>query len=309
MRYALFLGCTIPVRGQNYEISARKVAEALGIELVDIAGFGCCGFPVKSTDSSAATIMAARNLALASAQGLEICTLCSACTSVLTHAAKELDADEELRGSVNAKLAAENLEYKPGAKVRHFSRMLYEDVGLERISKEVKKDMSQLTFSVHYGCHYLRPRELYDGFDDPENPQTLDRLVSITGAKVVDYMNKLQCCGGAILAVDETIALKMANQKLGNVTANKVDALITVCPFCTIMYEDNQKSIEEMFEKEYNLPVLYYPQVLGLAMGLDQKELGFRLNKVKAKDLLQKLEDANPKPELPAEPTPQEAIE
>lgn len=307
MKYALFLGCTIPVRGQNYEMSSRKVAEALGIEFVDIEGFSCCGFPVKSTDAEATLLLAARNLALASAQGLEICTLCNACTAILTHAKKELDEDEGLRSGANARLKEFGLKYEPGVKVRHFSRILYEDLGTEKIAESVTADMSQFRFSIHYGCHYVRPRDLYDGFDDCENPETVEKLVEATGASVVDYKNKLECCGGAILGVEQEIALKMANDKLANVTANGVDALITICPFCTIMYEDNQKKIEDMFRREYNLPVLYYPQVLGLALGIGHKELGFRLNKVKAKDLLQKMEEANP-PQETAERV-QEAVQ
>ena len=152
------------------------------------------------------------------------------------------------------------------------------------------KDLSKLSMSVHYGCHYLRPSELYDCFDDAENPSTVEDFVAVTGVKVVDYKNKLECCGGAILGVEEDIALSMAKQKLDNVTANKVDALVTICPFCSIMYEDNQRKIESKFNVEYNLPVLYYPQVLGLALGIDQKKLGFRLNKVKAEAVLEKAE-------------------
>jgi len=129
---------------------------------------------------------------------------------------------------------------------------------------------------------------LYDCFDDAENPSTVEDFVAVTGVKVVDYKNKLECCGGAILGVEEDIALSMAKQKLDNVTANKVDALVTICPFCSIMYEDNQRKIESKFNVEYSLPVLYYPQVLGLALGIDQKKLGFRLNKVKTKAVLEK---------------------
>jgi heterodisulfide reductase subunit B len=131
---------------------------------------------------------------------------------------------------------------------------------------------------------------LYNCFDDAENPESIDKLVQVTGATVVDYKNKLECCGGAILGVEENIALLMAKQKLDNVTENKVDALVSVCPFCSVMYEDNQRKIESQFNVDYQLPVLYYPQVLGLAFGIDQKRLGFRINKVKAQALLEKLE-------------------
>ena len=289
MRYALFLGCTIPVRGQNYEMSARAVAEVLGIELVDIDGFSCCGYPLKSTSARSTLALAARNIAQARQQGLDIVTLCNACTGVLAEANHMLSENEELRAKVNEDLEDVGCEFKPGTTVKHFSRMLYEDVGLDRIKEGVVRDLGALSFSVHYGCHYLRPAGVHC-FDDPEDPRTLDGLIEAAGARSVDYKDKLDCCGGAILGVEEDIALQMAKKKLDHITANEVDGLITVCPFCTVMYEDNQKKIEQRFETEYGLPVLYYPQLLGLAYGLDRKQLGFRLNKVKAKALLAKLE-------------------
>jgi heterodisulfide reductase subunit B len=289
VKYALFLGCTIPIRGQNYEMSAREVAKKLDIDLVDIADFSCCGFPVKSSNAETSLIFAARNLAVASKKGEDICTLCNACTSVLTEANKELSENKELREKVNKELNKIGLEFKPGVKIKHFSRILYEDIGIEKIQKKIKKNLDKLSMSIHYGCHYLRPRELYDGFDDAENPSTVENLVAVTGVAVIDYKNKLECCGGAILGVEEGIALKMAKDKLDNVTKNKVDALVTICPFCSIMYEDNQKKIESKFNVEYNLPVLYYPQVLGLALGVDPKQLGFRLNKVKTINMLGKI--------------------
>lgn len=290
MKYGLFLGCTIPIRGQNYEMASREVAKKLGIEFIDLEGFSCCGFPVKSTDAEMTLMIAARNLALASEKKLKICTLCNACTSVLTEAEKELKENKQLREKINKELKKINLEYKPGVEVKHFSRILYEDIGLEALKKKVVKDLASLNLSIHYGCHYLRPNELYDCFDDAEDPKSIDELVEVTGAKVVDYKNKLECCGGAILGVEEKIALSMAKQKLDNITANKVDGLVSVCPFCSVMYEDNQRKIESQFNVDYHLPVLYYPQVLGLAFGIDQKQLGFRINKVKAQALLEKIE-------------------
>ena len=289
MKHALFLGCTIPVRGQNYEMSAREVAKVLGLDFVDIKDFSCCGFPVKSSSAETSLVIAARNIAIAAEEELNICTLCSACTSVLTEANKELSNNKELRAKVNKELSKIGKEFKPGVKIKHFSRVLYENVGLDKIRNKIKKDISPLNLSIHYGCHYLRPTEIYDGFDDAENPHTVDELVKVTEAHVVDYKNKLECCGGAILGVEEDIALSMAKQKLDNITANKVDALVTICPFCSIMYEDNQRKIESKFNVEYNLPVLYYPQVLGLAFGVAPKLLGFRLNKVKANALLEKI--------------------
>ena len=290
MKYALFLGCTIPVRSQNYEISARSVAKKLGMDLIDLDDFSCCGFPVKSTSTETALSIAARNLAIAAEKKLEICTLCNACTGVLTEANAHLSENKELRDKINEELKKYDKEFKKGVKIRHYDRILYEDFGLEKIKKSITKDLKDLRVSVHYGCHYLRPKDIYDGFDDPENPKTLDELIVATGTNLIDYKDKLDCCGGAILAVQEQTALKMAKNKLDNVSANKVDALITQCPFCSIMYEDNRNKIEAAFNADYGgMPVLYYTQLLGLGLGLDKKELGFRLNKIKPNALLEKL--------------------
>lgn len=288
-RYALYLGCTVPVRGLNYEIAARKVAERLGIELVDVQGFSCCGFPAKPLDWQAGLLMAARNLALAEAQGLDVLTLCSACTGTLTEANHRLKEDAELRAWAGEQLAAIGRMYHGRVRVRHFARMLYEEVGVETLQEVVTVPLAGFGFAPHYGCHYLKPSHLYDGFDDPENPQSLDRLIEATGARVVRYEDEGQCCGGGILGFDEETALLVTKQKLDHVAAVGADALVLVCPFCAIMYEANQRRVESLYETKYNLPVLYYPQILGLAMGFSPEEMGFKLNRVKPRELIKAL--------------------
>jgi len=288
-RYALFLGCTIPVRGQNYELSTRKVAEALGMELLHIPNFSCCGYPMSSLDQETAELLAARNLALAEKEGADICTICTACTGVLTETAKELEHNEEKRGKINVHLKDIGLEYKGGVKVKHFARILYEDVGLEKISSKITRRLDGLRIAPHYGCHFLKPSEIYEGFDSPENPHTLDDLIAVTGATSVNYMNKMRCCGGAVLAVDENLALKITREKLDQIKGLSVDAICLICPFCSVMYESNQKKIETTFETKYEIPVLYLPQILGLAMGMDPKDLGFNMNRVRPKTVLEKL--------------------
>jgi heterodisulfide reductase subunit B len=228
-------------------------------------------------------------LAIAADKGKKICTLCNACTSILTEANKELTNNNALRKKINKELAKIGRKFRSGVEIKHFSRILYEEVGLDAIKSKIVNNLSSLKISVHYGCHYLRPSSLYDHFEDAENPSTVEELVAVTGAKVVDYKNKLDCCGGAIIGVDGDIAHSMAKRKLDNVIANKADALVTICPFCSIMYEDSQKKMESKFNVEYNLPVLYYPQILGLALGIDQNELGFQLNKIKPYALLENL--------------------
>lgn len=288
-RYALYLGCTVPVRGMNYEMAARKVAERLGIELVDVDGFSCCGFPAKPLDWRAGLLMAARNLALAEAQALDVLTLCSACTGTLTEASLRLKEDAKLRTWANEQLAEMDRTYRGTVRVCHFARMLYEKVGVEALQAAATVSLADYGFAPHYGCHYLKPSHLYDGFDDPENPQSLDRLIEATGARVVHYQDEGQCCGGGILGFDEEVALLVTRQKLDHVAAAGADAMVLICPFCAIMYEANQRRVESLYETSYKLPVLYYPQILGLAMDFSPEEMGFRLNRVRPRKLIKAL--------------------
>ncbi|NIM44412.1 MAG: hypothetical protein GTO54_02080 [Nitrososphaeria archaeon] len=289
MRYALFLGCTVPVRARNYELSTRKVAEALGIELTDVDDFACCGFPIKSLDRGTALLLASRNLAVAENLGLDICVLCSACASFLTETNKDLQKDSQLRAEVNKKLSGVDRSYKGGVEVKHFARVLYEDIGVEKIRNSMKKNLTSLKIAAHYGCHYLKPSEIYGNFDDPEHPFSLDKLISVTGATSVEYEDKKQCCGGAILGMNENIALTMSSNKLDHIKSVGADAICLICPFCGVMYDNNQRRIEKKFNVDYGLPVLYYPQLLGLALGLNQGELGLNMNRVKTSSLLIKV--------------------
>ncbi len=304
-RYALYLGCSVPVRGMNYEMSARRVAERLDMELTDIDGFSCCGFPAKPVDWEAGLLMAARNLALAEAQELDIMTLCSACTGTLTEANHRLRQDAKLLAWANRELVAmghldaagSTASYRGTVRVRHFARVLYEEVGIEVLREKVTESadgeqrLEGFGFAPHYGCHYLKPSHVYDGFDDPENPQSLDRLIEATGARVVRYEDEGQCCGGGILGFDEETALLMTGQKLGHITEAGADAMVLICPFCAIMYEANQRRAAKLHGITYDLPVLYYPQILGLALGFSMEEMGIKLNRVKPRELIRRLRE------------------
>ena len=288
--YTLFLGCTVPVRALNYEISARKVAEKLGLHLSDVPDFSCCGYPIKSVHRYAYLLMAARNLALAEKKGLPLCTLCSACCGSLTEANHEIQEDEKLRKQINEDLFEwVGLRYGGGIRVTHFIRVLDQEVGRKRISERVRADLSSLRVAPHYGCHYTKPSTIYNKIENPEDPKSLDELIKATGAQSVQYEDKLQCCGGGVLAIDEQVALAMAHGKLDHLRAQQADAMILICPFCNIMYEGNQRKIEKAFQTEYKLPVLYYPQLLGLALGLEPDELGMKMNRVKTTELLKKI--------------------
>jgi len=290
MTYALFLGCSVPVRAPNYELSARKVASRLGIPLADVDDFACCGYPLAAVSELGAFAMAARNLALAADRGHDIVALCSACSGFLMESAHRLREDPELRDRVNAVLAPFGLGFdarKPVA-VKSIVSVFLENRGEERIRAAVTAPLRNVRVAVHYGCHVLRPRSLH-GEEDPENPGSIDRLVALAGGESVAYEHRLACCGGGILGIKEDTALRVARRKLDAVAESKADAMVLVCPFCSVMFEGNQKKIEKSFGTSYGLPVLYLTQFLGLAMGMSADDLGFPMNRIKAQGLLDKL--------------------
>lgn len=289
MKYAFFPGCLAPVMAKQFELSARKVANELGIELADLDDFACCGFPIKSVDHMTALLMSARDLSIAEESGDDICTICTGCASTLAEAQKELEHDAVLKKGVNEKLEQIGRAYEGTLKVRHFVRVLYEDVGPKKIESLVTKRLDGVKLAAHYGCHYLKPSEVFDKFENPEFPKTLDELIAALGAEPIAYEDKTQCCGGVILDVDDTVALAMSQKKLDHVTAKDADALVLMCPLCGSMYDRNQRVIERRFNVAYNLPVLFYPQVLGLAFGISPKELGLDMNRVKTSAFLSKL--------------------
>jgi heterodisulfide reductase subunit B len=289
LKYAFFIGCVSPIMAKQNEIATRRVAEELDIKLIDVNNFACCGFPVKSMDIETTLLLAARNLSVAEKMGLDICTCCSGCAATLTKANRELIENDKLREDVNLKLQKIGRQYNGSVKVKHFATVLYEDVGFEKIKGKLKKSFDNLTIATHYGCHYHRPSNIYARREDPEFPTSLDELVDLTGAKTVNYEDKMLCCGGNILVVDENITYTMASAKLDHIKTLAVDAINLVCPNCNNIYDRNQRIIERRLSKKYGIPVLFYPQILGLALGIDQEELGLNLNRVKVSPLLAKM--------------------
>jgi len=284
-KYLIFLGCVIPYRLSSYEISARKVLARLGVELVEMPEYNCCGFPMDPVNHDVMLILAARNLCVAERENLNILTLCNGCFGTLNKANKTLKEDKEERERINKYLAEFGMEFKGTIEVKHLVHVLAEDVGFEKIKDSVKKPLSSLRVAQHTGCHLVRPKKLIEK-DDPENPTLLKELIKLTGAKPLDYMDEAECCGNPIIGVNESIPFQMAKEKLEHIRAVGAQALITVCPFCHMMYDLNQPRIERAFNEKFNIPVLHYPQLLGLAMGFTPEELLLNELRVKPADLL-----------------------
>lgn len=284
MKYALFLGCTVPRRTMWYEIATRNVMKKLGISLLDLEDFGCCGFPLESIDHDTYLAVAARNLAVAEAEHVPVMTMCSACNASLLKANLAM-RDGKVQDRINGILKAVGRKYTGTVEVKHAARVLYEHMDTIR---EMATPLP-LKVAVHYGCHYMKPSEVYPGFEDPEVPHTLEELVRAVGATVVDYENKKQCCGGSILGIDEPVTMEMAKQKLVHIRDAGADVMVLACPFCDVIYEVNQKRIETHSGEKLGVPVLFMPQLVGLALGLSQEELGLKMNRVPVRGLLQKV--------------------
>jgi heterodisulfide reductase subunit B len=290
--YLIFLGCAVPYRVSSYEISARRVLAQLGVKLFEMPEFNCCGLPLDPVSHETMLILAARDLALAEQTGLSILALCPGCAGTLKKVNKKLKEDKVLREQINSHLKESELEFKGSIEAKHMVQVLVEDVGLEKIKDAVVNPLSMLTVAEHVGCHLLRPRE-YIGFDEPENPQILKKLIEATGAACVDYIDETECCGAPSVGVSDKVALQLARDKLSHVKAVEAQALITICPFCHIMFDTNELRIERMFKETYGIPVLHYPQLLGLAMGMTPEELAFNELRVDASNLLQVIKGEN----------------
>lgn len=286
IKYLIFLGCTTPFRLPGYEISARKVLDKLGVELMEMPEFNCCGFPTDPINHELMLTLAARNLCIAERENLNIMTLCNGCFSVLNETNKMLKEDKALREKINGYLEEVGMEFKGTINVKHLVHVLAEDVGFDRIRNAVTKPLTNLRVAQHSGCHIVRPTKYVDHGDDPENPKMLKELIRLTGAECLDYMDESECCGNPVIGVNEAVPFQMAREKLKRITAVKAQALITVCPYCHIMYDMNQPRIERTFNEKFGIPVLHYTQLLGLAMGFAAEELALNQLRVKPNELL-----------------------
>lgn len=293
--YSFFLGCAIPSMVLSYEISTRRIAKSFDIELVEMPEFSCCGLPLDPISHDMMLVLAAQNLCLAEKQGLNIMTMCPGCNGTLCKVNKMLKEDDKLKETVNGYLNKVGMEFKGNISVKHLVQVLTEDVGYEEIKKSIQRPLKDLKVAAHYGCHILRPSE-YIEIDDPENPTILKKLIEVTGAKYLNYVNEMQCCGATIIGAGrspvnrkEDISTQLARDKLIHLKEAGAQALITLCPSCYRVFDVNQTIIQRFFGEEYNIPVLHYPELLALAMGIDPNDLALTEHRVKLSNLIEGL--------------------
>jgi heterodisulfide reductase subunit B len=279
MKFALFLGCQIPVRLKQYETSSKAILERLGVGLVDIEEFNCCGYPLRNIEFKAFLFSSARNLALAEKKKLDVMTLCQCCYGTLKKADFLLKENASLRKEVNAILEREGLRYEGEVEVKHLLSVLHQEVGVEAIKKKIAKTFKGLKIAAHYGCHVLRPSQVVR-FDDPVTPSIFDQLVEATGAESIAWPMQLECCGAPLWGVHDELSTEITLKKLKNGRESGADYLCTACTYCQIQFDTVQQMILSQRGLNHPLPSILYPQLLGLSMGINSETLGLKMNKI-----------------------------
>jgi len=283
MRFSFFKGCFIPVRQPHIEKTAQIVLPMLGLDLVPAEDYTCCPEPIGVGVNHKLTgiVISARNLAVAEEAGHNIITLCNGCTYTLKQTNILLKGDEELKGKVNAILSETDHQFRGTVEVRHFAQILLEDVGLEKIRTKAERKLTGLKVANHTGCHILSPPEIM-GFDDPQDPVQLDRLVEALGAEPVEYLYKTQCCGWTLSNYgDRTAAYRLLGDKLAAINEAGTDCVNLICPQCLAQFDTGQMMAGRALQLGFRLPALFYLQLLGLSMGLSLDEVGYTKHRVR----------------------------
>jgi len=290
LRYALYLGCTIQSEQYGYEASVRETLPRLGVELVDMKGASCCGFPALNSISKLGWhYLSARNLAIAEEMGLPLRPLCNGCHLSFVETMHYLEEDPELKNIVNTNLEKEGLHYDGTARVAHLLEVLHDEIGAKRIGEKVVKPIGGVKLAAHPGCHAIRPSDLQK-VDDAEDPQKLDTLIKALGAETFDYPEKIDCCGSQLAVASGRTTLKIAGDKLKAVRSYGFDGIVTTCPFCFKMYDGRQRAIKASFKDDtLELPIFYYTQLLGLAMGVSSDQLGLQMNMSPVDSLVERM--------------------
>jgi len=279
MKYAFFLGCNIPARLKQYESSSRAILERLGVELVDIKDFNCCGYPLRNIDFKASVLSATRNLALAEKENLNMIVLCKCGFGMLKHTDHLIKEDPSLKKEINNTLKKEGLEFKEGIEIKHLLTVLYHDVGIDSIKEKITKPYNKLKIATHYGCHALRPSEIV-GFDDPINPTLFDKLVEVTGAESIYWQSRLDCCGAPLFGTNDDLSMDLTEKKLLNAKESGADYLCDACAYCHMQFDTVQMMLNNVKGGNHLLPSILYPQLLGLSLGIDGETLGLEMNQI-----------------------------
>jgi heterodisulfide reductase subunit B len=316
MRYGYYPGCSLERSSAPYDLSTRAVATALAVQLDEVEDWNCCGATEYATVSRAAgQALVGRNLALAQAQLMggpgttaqarpSLVAPCSACFLNLSKVDHAMLGSPAVADQVNAALAAGGLRYDPGSlAVRHLLEALVTDVGLEAIRARVRHPLTALRVAPYYGCLLTRPEIPGHTHDDPEQPTSLDELLRALGAEVVDFPLKTHCCGGHMTQIEARTGFALLHRLLRSADEYRADLIACLCPMCQLNLDAYQAQVNKQHGTSFELPVLYFTQLMGLAFGLPAEELGLGREFVSAGPALRKLGvTPPPRPEPPPRP-------
>jgi succinate dehydrogenase / fumarate reductase cytochrome b subunit len=283
MRVAYWPGCVS--RGFTPELhgAMARVAPLLDIELVELDRANCCGAGVIAEhNQELADTLNARTFALAQrTDGTMMMNICSTCQGSQSECQQRLDANGEYRDLINDNLREEGLRYERGVTNKNFLWVLVEDIGLEELRSRVKRPLHDLRVGPFYGCYIVRPRDRLGIGSDAARDTYLHRLIEALGGTVIDYAGMYKCCGFPIITMNKEASLRQAGTHLGDAVDAEADCLVTPCPLCHLNLDLQQPLAERVVGRDLGMPVLHLPQLVGLALGLEPKELGMSRHVVK----------------------------
>jgi heterodisulfide reductase subunit B len=271
-QYAYYPGCSLESLAKSYHVSSIEAARELGLELKEIEDWNCCGATAYfHVDELLAYTLVARNLALAEKENLDFVAPCSGCYKNAYFTNDYLQQDPDLAEHINFALEEDNLHISGPINVRHLIEVFVEDVGFEEIKNRVSRPLKDLRVAPYYGCQLLRPKK---DSEDVENPQFFEELISAIGSDPVEYGSKTHCCGSSLIITNREAALDMVYKLLQDAANREADVIATICPLCNVNLELYQKQVNREFGTDFSMPVMYFTQLLGLALGVEPGRLG-----------------------------------
>jgi heterodisulfide reductase subunit B len=286
MKYAYYPGCSAESTARDQYMSVLEVAKALNIELIEPKGWTCCGStPAHHTDKLLSISLPAANLLMAQKMGLDMVVFCAACYNRMKVANHEIQTNQKIRKEISETLG-EN--YDGSVKVLHFIEVLIKDVGIKKLQEAFTHSLDGLKVACYYGCLLVRPREVTN-FDNPENPTIMDSLVSIMGGESIDWPHKVECCGGGFALSRTDIVVELSNSILGMAKLSGTECMTVACPMCQVNLDLRQCDINKTKSKNYNLPIVYITQLVGLCLGISPGKLGLNKCVVSPKSIIEKV--------------------
>lgn len=271
MKYAFFPGCSMESTAEDFKMSTLAVAKALKIELEEIPDWTCCGStPAHATDPLLAAALPARNLAAARSMGTDVVTCCAACYSRLAAANLTMKDDPALRAQVAESIGE---DYAGDVRVRHFLQVLSDDIGIGEVRDSIERNLGGIKVACYYGCLLTRPKEL-SILPDSEDPQLMEGILSAAGADCIEWPYKTECCGASFSITRTETVKRLSGEILRMAKDSGAECIAVACPLCQANLDMRQSDIEAATGEKIGLPVFYFTQLLGLALGLSQRELG-----------------------------------